>query len=143
MGEVDLTEPSEMIGRLVCTTFTNRGRYEGNATVYGAIRLVADSLTTGELNARALAIDHGATFRGKVAIHPRPKVIDRHPRRRRPHPQTPLPPDHARGHAALRRRAVDHAHRLGRATPRSSRRVATRNMSNTAAELHGVSREAL
>lgn len=74
MGEVDLTEPSEMIGRLVCTTFTNRGRYEGNATVYGSVRLVADSLTTGELNSRALAIDHGATFRGKVAIHPRPKV---------------------------------------------------------------------
>mgnify|MGYP006276112299 CR=1 FL=1 len=74
MGEVELTEPSEMVGRLVCTTFANHGRYEGSATVYGSIHLAPDSLTTGELTSRALRVDRGATLRGKLTIHPRPKV---------------------------------------------------------------------
>jgi len=74
MGEVDLAEPSEMIGKLVCGQFTNQGRYEGSAIVYGSIALAAQSLTTGELTARALEVDRGATFRGKVNIHPHPKT---------------------------------------------------------------------
>lgn len=74
MGEVDLTEPSELVGRLVCATFTNRGRYEGSATVYGSVTLMGDSLTVGQLTSRSLAVERGATLRGKVRIQPQPDV---------------------------------------------------------------------
>ena len=72
MGHVQLAEPSEMLGRLVCGQLTNTGRFEGRAVVYGQITLAAKSLTTGHLTGRSLRIDFGATARIKTAIAPTP-----------------------------------------------------------------------
>ncbi len=74
MGHVNLSPPSEMIGRLVCGQFTNEGRFEGHAVVYGGITLRGDSLTTGELIGRSLTINPGATFRGRIKIDPNPQA---------------------------------------------------------------------
>ena len=74
MGHVALSPPSEMIGRLICGQFTNEGRFEGIAIVYGNIALHGDSLTTGQLTGRSIHITAGATFRGKIRITPNPKA---------------------------------------------------------------------
>jgi cytoskeletal protein CcmA (bactofilin family) len=72
MGHVELSNPSEMIGRLVCGQFTNTGRFEGQAVVYGTIELSGDSLTIGELTGKSLIVHHGATARVKANIVPKP-----------------------------------------------------------------------
>ncbi len=72
MGHVALAEPSEMLGRLVCGQFTNAGRFEGRAVVYGQVVLTRESLTTGQLSGRSLRIDHGATTHIKAEIRPNP-----------------------------------------------------------------------
>ncbi len=74
MGHVELSSPSEMIGRLVCGQFTNTGRFEGQAVVYGAIVLTGKSLTIGELTGKSLIIHHGATARAKANILPKPRL---------------------------------------------------------------------
>ncbi len=74
MGHVQLSNPSEMIGRLVCGKFTNTGRFEGHAVVYGAIELGPDSLTVGELTGKSLRVHHGATARARANILPKPKL---------------------------------------------------------------------
>jgi len=91
MGHVELSHPSEMIGRLVCGKFTNTGRFEGNAVVYGPIELAGNSFTTGELIGKSLTIQHGATARAKAHILPKPrlgpgagKLMDRPTRRLTP-----------------------------------------------------------
>jgi cytoskeletal protein CcmA (bactofilin family) len=91
MGHVELSHPSEMIGRLVCGKFTNTGRFEGNAVVYGPIELAGNSFTTGELTGKSLSIQHGATARAKANILPKPrlgpgsgKLMDRPTRRLTP-----------------------------------------------------------
>lgn len=72
MGHVELSNQSEMIGRLVCGRFTNTGRFEGQAVVYGQIVLTNGSLTVGEFTGKSLSIQHGATARGKANICPKP-----------------------------------------------------------------------
>jgi len=72
MGHVELDNPSEMIGRLVCGRFTNTGRFEGQAVVYGQITLSQGSLTVGELTGKSLSIQPGATARAKADIRPKP-----------------------------------------------------------------------
>lgn len=91
MGHVELSHPSEMIGRLVCGKFTNTGRFEGNAVVYGPIELAGNSFTTGELTGKSLTIQHGATARARANILPKPrlgpgsgKLMDRPTRRLTP-----------------------------------------------------------
>ena len=74
MGHVELDGPSEMIGRLVCGKFTNTGRFEGQAIVYGQITLTNGSLTVGELTGKSLVIEHGATIRAKATIRPKPRL---------------------------------------------------------------------
>jgi cytoskeletal protein CcmA (bactofilin family) len=74
MGHVELENPSEMIGRLVCGRFTNVGRFEGQAVVYGEIVLAKGSLTVGELTGKSLSIQQGATARTKVNIRPKPTL---------------------------------------------------------------------
>ena len=74
MGHVEVSHPSEMIGRLVCGKFTNTGRFEGNAVVYGAIVLTDQSFTTGEWTGKSLTIEHGATARGRANILPKPRL---------------------------------------------------------------------
>jgi cytoskeletal protein CcmA (bactofilin family) len=74
MGHVELSDPSEMIGRLVCGRFTNTGRFEGQAVVYGAIELTGNSLTVGELTGKSLCVHHGATARAKANILPKPTL---------------------------------------------------------------------
>lgn len=70
MGHVILAEPSEMLGRLVCGQFTNQGRFEGRAVVYGSVVFTRDSLSTGTLSARSLVIHGGATAHVKVEVTP-------------------------------------------------------------------------
>lgn len=74
MGHVELSHPSEMIGRLVCGRFTNAGRFEGQAVVFGEIVLQGGSLTVGELSGKSLCIRHGATARAKAHIRPKPTL---------------------------------------------------------------------
>ena len=74
MGHVQLSHPSEMIGRLVCGRFTNTGRFQGQAVVYGAIELAGNSLTVGELTGKSLCVHHGATARLKANILPKPTL---------------------------------------------------------------------
>ena len=74
MGHVQLSNPSEMIGRLICGRFTNTGRFEGQAVVYGEIELTANSLTIGELTGKSLNVHHGATARARVHILPKPSL---------------------------------------------------------------------
>lgn len=74
MGHVQLSHSSEMIGRLVCGGFTNTGRFQGNAVVYGPIELTSSSLTVGELTGKSLYIQRGATARAKAHIMPKPKL---------------------------------------------------------------------
>lgn len=74
MGHVELSNPSEMIGRLVCGKFTNTGRFEGQAVVYGAITLAGNSMTIGELTGKSLSVQHGATARAKANIVPKPTL---------------------------------------------------------------------
>jgi len=91
MGHVELSHPSEMIGRLVCGRFTNTGRFEGNAVVYGPIELAGNSFTTGELTGKSLNVQRGATARVSANILPKPrlgpgsgKLLDRPTRRLTP-----------------------------------------------------------
>lgn len=72
MGHVELSDQSEMIGRLVCGRFSSTGRFEGQAVVYGSIELVSKSMTIGELTGKSLTIHHGATARAKANIVPKP-----------------------------------------------------------------------
>lgn len=74
MGHVELSNPSEMIGRLVCGRFTNAGRFEGQAVVYGQIMLSGGSHTIGELTGKSLSIQFGATARAKANIRPKPTL---------------------------------------------------------------------
>lgn len=74
MGHVELSDPSEMIGRLVCGRFTNTGRFEGQAVVYGQITLTKGSLTVGEVTGKSLSIQFGATARVKANIRPKPTL---------------------------------------------------------------------
>jgi cytoskeletal protein CcmA (bactofilin family) len=63
-----------MIGRLVCGRFTNAGRFEGQAVVYGQITLSGGSHTIGELTGKSLCIQYGATARAKANIRPKPTI---------------------------------------------------------------------
>ncbi len=74
MGRVGIEGPGEMIGRLVCGTLTNEGRFEGQAICYGAIELQGQSLTTGEISARSLKVERGATLRARAQIGIKQKV---------------------------------------------------------------------
>ncbi len=74
MGHVELDNPSEMIGRLVCGRFTNTGRFDGQAVVYGEILLSQGSFTTGEITGKCLDIQQGATARARVNIRPKPTL---------------------------------------------------------------------
>lgn len=74
MGRVGVEGPGEMIGRLVCGTLTNEGRFEGQVICYGEIELLPHSLTTGEIAARALKVERGATLRARAQIGVKQKV---------------------------------------------------------------------
>ncbi|QDU33297.1 BacA-like protein [Poriferisphaera corsica] len=74
MGHIELDQHGEMSGRLVCGALTSDGNFNGKAMVYGDITLQTHSLTTGTLVAKSLSIAHGASFRGKVEISPKPNI---------------------------------------------------------------------
>ncbi len=63
-----------MIGRLVCGQFTNEGRFDGQAVVYGQITLSPGSQTRGELTGKSLTVLPGADARLKVTIRPKPVI---------------------------------------------------------------------
>ncbi|MCG8509701.1 MAG: polymer-forming cytoskeletal protein [Rhodospirillales bacterium] len=68
MGHVVVEPDSEMSGKLVCGQFTNEGRFEGTATVYGPAVLGGGSLTSGRIHASSLRIVSTATARLRVRI---------------------------------------------------------------------------
>ena len=74
MGHVELSQESDMLGRLVCGQFTNGGRFEGRAVVYGAVVLGEQSRTAGEVFGRSLRVELGATTYIKARITLKPVV---------------------------------------------------------------------
>ncbi|MEM1209496.1 MAG: polymer-forming cytoskeletal protein [Planctomycetota bacterium] len=77
MGRVELHRSGEISGKLVCGELASDGSFQGDALVYGRLRLRDGSLTTGTLTARAIATDPGATLRGRLAVSPSPTVRGR------------------------------------------------------------------
>lgn len=74
MGLVNLDDDGQMLGKLTCGELRSSGSFQGKALVYGLVELRNQSLTTGDLTARSLNVDQGATLRGTMNICPRPKV---------------------------------------------------------------------
>ncbi|QDU71951.1 polymer-forming cytoskeletal protein [Mucisphaera calidilacus] len=68
MGHVHVEPGSGMIGRVVCGSLTIEGRYDGDATVFGAALLVEDADCRGVVRARSLSVPAGTTFYGKAHI---------------------------------------------------------------------------
>ena len=63
-----------MVGRLVCGQLDSAGRVDGKVVVYGKAELQAESLATGQLNARSFYAHRGATVRMSLKIGPKPMV---------------------------------------------------------------------
>lgn len=74
MGTVHLGDQGEMVGRLVCGQLESAGRVDGKVVVYGKVELQAESLATGQLNARSFYAHRGATVRMSLKIGPKPIV---------------------------------------------------------------------
>lgn len=74
MGQVSLTAPGEMVGRLVCGNLDNAGRFQGTAVVYGKIALHVNSLTSGHITGKSIDAPTGAVIRAKLEIGPTLKV---------------------------------------------------------------------
>lgn len=74
MGTVHLGGQGEMVGRLVCGQLDSAGRVDGSIVVYGRAELQAQSLATGQLNARSFCAHRGATVRMSLKIGPKPLV---------------------------------------------------------------------
>lgn len=72
MGTVHLGGQGEMVGRLICGQLNSSGRVDGKVVVYGHAEVHADSLATGQLNARSFAAHRGATVRMTMKIGPKP-----------------------------------------------------------------------
>lgn len=71
MGDIQLAEHSSMAGDLTCGHLAVRGRYDGAAEVHGPVELHPGSHTTGQIHARSITVEAGATLRAKVTITPR------------------------------------------------------------------------
>lgn len=72
MGTVHLGGQGEMVGRLICGELNSAGRVDGKVVVYGRAELQADSLATGQLNARSFTAHYGSSVRMSVKIGPKP-----------------------------------------------------------------------
>ncbi len=72
MGLVTLQSTCGVRGRLTCGALEQRGRFEGDATVYGPAALHPGSRTTGTLVARSIVIEPGAAMVGRLRITPNP-----------------------------------------------------------------------
>ncbi len=72
MGHVVLGASSSVAARLTCGMLSSAGRFEGKATVYGTVTLEPGSRTSGELTARSLTVQRGATCDATVRITPDP-----------------------------------------------------------------------
>ena len=72
MGTVHLGLQGEMVGQLVCGQLDSAGRVDGKIVVYGKAELQADSLATGQLNARSFHAHLGANVRMSLKIGPKP-----------------------------------------------------------------------
>lgn len=68
MGHVHVDPGSGMIGRVVCGSLTIAGRYDGDATVFGAAILEDEADCRGVVRARSLSVPEGTTFYGKAHI---------------------------------------------------------------------------
>ncbi len=74
MGTVHLGQQGEMVGRLICGELDNAGRVDGKVIVYGRAELQPGSITTGQLSARSVLAQRGATVRLSAKIGPKPMV---------------------------------------------------------------------
>lgn len=70
LGNVRITPGSTVVGRLNCSQLVNGGKLDGQITVTGAIELMENSQTTGELHGQSLRVFLGASLRGKAIISP-------------------------------------------------------------------------
>ncbi|MEM0915223.1 MAG: polymer-forming cytoskeletal protein [Planctomycetota bacterium] len=101
MGRVALHRSGEISGKLVCGELDTAGSFQGDALVYGRLRLMQGSLTTGTLTARAIATDPGATLRARLAVGPKPTprgrlaTLAQSPRQYRPRELRPGVDPHA------------------------------------------------
>ncbi|MEM6333670.1 MAG: polymer-forming cytoskeletal protein [Planctomycetota bacterium] len=72
MGRVGLQRSGEISGRLVCGELDTEGSFQGDALVYGAMKLKTGSLTTGSITCRSVSAEHGATLRSRLCVQPKP-----------------------------------------------------------------------
>jgi cytoskeletal protein CcmA (bactofilin family) len=70
MGHIEIAPTSHMTGELACGELTSQGKFDGSATVYGAVALSKKSRFVGELRGKSLTVEAGAELRGKASIGP-------------------------------------------------------------------------
>ena len=74
MGHIHLTAHSTVDGELICGELTVSGSYHGNAHVHGQVKLQSQSKSSGDIHARSLTIEDGASFQGHLSIGPKAKI---------------------------------------------------------------------
>ena len=74
MGHIHLTAHSTVDGELRCGELTVSGSYHGQAHVHGKVHMQSQSHCSGDINARSLTIEDGATFEGKLCIGPNARI---------------------------------------------------------------------
>ncbi|MBL4700090.1 polymer-forming cytoskeletal protein [bacterium AH-315-I18] len=74
MGHVHLTAHSKVDGELICGELTVSGSYNGNAHVHGLVKFQAKSHSSGDIHARSLTIEKGASFQGRLSIGPNAQI---------------------------------------------------------------------
>ncbi|MEQ9460175.1 MAG: polymer-forming cytoskeletal protein [Phycisphaeraceae bacterium] len=68
MGHVRVEAGSGMIGEVVCGTLTIAGKYDGEATVFGAALILEGGTCRGSVRARSLEVPLGTSFVGRAHI---------------------------------------------------------------------------
>lgn len=74
MGHIHLTAHSTVDGELICGELTVSGSYHGNAHVHGQVCMQSQSHSSGDIRARSLTIEDGASFEGHLSIGPKAKI---------------------------------------------------------------------
>lgn len=75
MGTVQLGPACQLSGKLVCAELTVSGRFKGQATVLGALRIKGRGAAWGQVAARSLVVERGAELRAKARVAPTPQSL--------------------------------------------------------------------
>lgn len=73
MGQVELGPSCQLSGTLVCAELTVSGRFSGQATVLGPLRIKDKGVACGEVAARSLVVETGAELLAKARVAPTPE----------------------------------------------------------------------